>query len=68
MKRLLGLALVISFLMLSGCVYGPGYYQRPGVVYDDGRATYSAAPAGDYDDGYDDGYYAPGYYYGSAYG
>ena len=66
MKRLMGLALVAGMLfMLGGCVYGPGYYQRPGVVYDDGTATYSAAaPAGYYD--YDD-YYAPGYYYGPGY-
>lgn len=66
MKRLLGLALAVGMLaMLGGCVYDPAYYHRPGVVYDDGSATYGA-PAGYYD--YDDGYYAPGYYYGSAYG
>ena len=68
MKRLMGLALVVGLLMLSGCVYGPGYYQRPGVVYDDGSATYSTAPAGDYGYAYDDDDYAPGYYYGGAYG
>jgi hypothetical protein len=69
MKRLMGLALVAGMLfMLGGCVYGPGYYQRPGVVYDDGTATYSGGgPAGYY--GADDGDYAPAYYggYGYAY-
>jgi hypothetical protein len=63
MKRLMGLVLAASLLItLGGCVYGPGYYQRPGVVYDDGAgAGYSGAAVG-----YDDGYYAPGYagYYG----
>jgi hypothetical protein len=64
MKRLLGLALAVGMLaMLGGCVYDPAYYHRSGVVYDDGTATYSA-PA----DAYYDDYYAPGYYYGSAYG
>jgi hypothetical protein len=49
--------------VLGGCVYDPAYYHRPGVVYDDGSATYSAGGYYDYDDGY-----APGYYYGAAYG
>lgn len=67
MKRLLGLALVLGVLFsLGGCVYGPGYYQRPGVVYDDAGAAYSDTAAGGYD--YDDGWYSPGYYYGNAYG
>lgn len=68
MKRFLGLAVAIGMLaMLGGCIYDPGYYRHPGVVYDDGSASYSA-PAGGYDD-YDDGYaYAPGYYYGTDYG
>jgi hypothetical protein len=70
MKRLLGLALMVSIFMLGGCVYGPGYYQRPPVVYDDGAMANNAPVAdGDYGYGYDydDGYYAPGYYYGGAY-
>ena len=47
MKRLLGLALAVGMLaMLGGCVYDPAYYHRPGVVYDDGSATYG--PAGGY--------------------
>ena len=52
MKRVMSLVLAACALaMLGGCVYGPGYYQRPGVVYDDGAAV-----------GYDSGYaYAPGY-------
>ena len=67
MKRLSGLALVVGMLgVLGGCVYDPAYYQRPAVVYDDGTRA-PAGPAGGYYD-YDDGYYAPGYYYGSAYG
>ncbi len=63
MKRMIAwMVLGAALLALGGCVYGPGYYQRPGVVYDDGTATYSddGAPAG-YADGY--GYYGPGYYY-----
>ena len=70
MKRLLGLALALSIFMLGGCVYGPGYYQRPAVVYDDGSVTTNGAPVadGDYGYAYDDGYYAPGYYYGGGYG
>jgi hypothetical protein len=74
MKRLLGLALMVSIFMLGGCVYGPGYYQRPAVVYDDGSVRNNAPVAdgpvadGDYGYAYDDGYYAPGYYYGGAYG
>jgi hypothetical protein len=53
-------------LTLGGCVYGPGYYQRPGVVYDNGSATGAY-----YDDDYGPGYagpaYYPGYYYGPSY-
>ena len=68
MKRLMGLVVAASVLMtLGGCVYGPGYYQRPGVVYDDGADLvysdgYSDAP-GYYGGGYG-GYYSPGYGYG----
>jgi hypothetical protein len=66
MKRLLGITLALGMLfVLGGCVYDPAYYHRPGVVYDDGSATYSGPADGYYD--YDDSY-APGYYYGSAYG
>ena len=52
MKRVMGLVLAAcAFATLGGCVYGPGYYQRPGVVYDDGATV-----------GYETGYaYAPGY-------
>lgn len=52
MKRVMSLVLAAcAFATLGGCVYGPGYYQRPGVVYDDGATV-----------GYDSGYaYAPGY-------
>ena len=68
MKRLLGLALAVGMLaMLGGCVYDPAYYHRPAVVYDDGGAAYGAPANGGYYD-YDDDYYGPGYYYGSAYG
>jgi hypothetical protein len=58
MKRRLGILLATGALLaLGGCVYTPGYYARPGVVYDDGTAVYAPAP------GYaDDGGYAPGYY------
>ena len=57
MKRRIGLLLASGVLLaLGGCVYTPGYYARPGVVYDDGTADY--APSG----GYAYGYYAPGYY------
>lgn len=57
MKRRFGMLLAAGALLtLGGCVYTPGYYARPGVVYDDGTAVY--APAA----GYDYGYYAPGYY------
>ena len=70
MKRLIGrfprIALAASALaLLGGCVYGPGYYARPGVVYDDG--TVASVPA--YANGYaDSGYYAAGpAYYGPAY-
>jgi hypothetical protein len=57
MKRRFGILIVAGVLLaLSGCVYTPGYYARPGVVYDDGTAAYAPAP------GYDYGYYAPGYY------
>ncbi|HEY7873069.1 MAG TPA: hypothetical protein VIC31_10165 [Rudaea sp.] len=60
MKRRIGLLLASGALLaLGGCVYTPGYYTRPGVVYDDGTADY--APAVGYGYGY--GYYAPGYYY-----
>lgn len=59
MKRRWGILLsVIALFALGGCVYSPGYYARPGVVYDDGTADY--APAVGY--AYDYGYYAPGYY------
>lgn len=54
MKSRLGLLFALA--LLSGCVYGPGYYARPGVVYDDGTTVY--APAA----GYAGGYYGPGYY------
>jgi hypothetical protein len=64
MKRLMGLVLAASMLtMLGGCVYGPGYYQRPGVAYDDGTSV-GGANVGDYDYAYAPGYYAPGYYAG----
>lgn len=58
MRLLIGPVLAACALaMLGGCVYGPGYYQRPGVVYDDEAAV-----------GYESGYsYAPGYAY-SPYG
>ncbi|MHB8447194.1 MAG: hypothetical protein ACYC7G_03165 [Rudaea sp.] len=57
MKRRFGIFLAAGALLgLGGCVYTPGYYARPGVVYDDGTAVY--APAA----GYGYGYYAPGYY------
>ena len=44
MKRFIGrfprIALAASALaLLGGCVYGPGYYARPGVVYDDGTVV-----------------------------
>jgi hypothetical protein len=53
-----------ALLMLGGCVYGPGYYPRSNVVYDDGRVSGPAYS----DDYYSDGYYAsPGYYYGPSY-
>jgi hypothetical protein len=68
MKRLIGLVLAASVLaMLGGCVYGPGYYQRPGVAYDDGYYDSGYAPAYA---GYDYGYpYYSGYpYYGYGYG
>jgi hypothetical protein len=56
MKRRFGILLAAGALLaLGGCVYTPGYYARPGVVYDDGTTDH--APAYDY------GYYAPGYYY-----
>jgi hypothetical protein len=54
--------LSLALLGLGGCVYGPGYYDRPGVVYDDGTAVY--APAGEVGYGYGYGNYAPGYYAG----
>ena len=54
MKSLMRTALAATaLLMLGGCVYGPGYYQRPGVVYDDGAAVTS-----------EPGYYADSTYYG----
>jgi len=54
-----------ALLMLGGCVYGPGYYPRSNVVYDDGRVS---GPAYSDDGYYSDGYYAgPGYYYGPSY-
>lgn len=60
MKRVITLlALTVSLFAIGGCVYGPGYYTRPGVVYDDGgySSYYDDAPAYGY------GYYAsPGYY------
>ncbi len=73
MKRFIGrfprIALAASALaLLGGCVYGPGYYARPGVVYDDGTAAGPAYSNGAYSNGYyaDSGYYA-GPYYGPAY-
>lgn len=37
MKRRLSILLAAGVLLgLSGCVYTPGYYARPGVSYDDG--------------------------------
>lgn len=72
MKRLMSLMLLAcTVAVLGGCVYGPGYYQRPGVVYDGGGpASYSNGPVADgavaYDD--DDGYYPSGYYYAPGYG
>ena len=54
-----------ALLALGGCVYGPGYYQRPGVVYDNGNAT-GAYYDDDYGPAYGPGYY-PGYYYGPSY-
>ena len=69
MKRLLGLALAMGMLaMLAGCIYDPGYYRHPGVVYDDERGSYVAPAGGYYDDGYADDGYAPAYYYGADYG
>lgn len=57
MKRQLGFLLgAVALVAMGGCVYTPGYYARPGVVYDDGTAEYAPAPAYGY------GYYAPGYY------
>jgi hypothetical protein len=67
MKRLLGLVLAAGLLAsLGGCVYGPGYYQRPGVVYDNGGGN-GAVDASDSGYAYDSGYdysYGPGYYPG----
>lgn len=58
MKRRFGILLATGALLaLGGCVYTPGYYARPGVVYDDGTAVYAPAPGYAYG-----GYYAPGYY------
>lgn len=58
MKHRIRILLAVGALLaLGGCVYSPGYYARPGVVYDDGTADY--APV----DAYVGGYYAPGYYY-----
>ena len=58
MKHRIRILLAVGALLaLGGCVYSPGYYARPGVVYDDGTTDY--APV----DGYAGGYYAPGYYY-----
>ncbi|HEX6834182.1 MAG TPA: hypothetical protein VF132_11665 [Rudaea sp.] len=74
LKRASVLVLLAAvFCTLGGCVYGPGYYERPGVVYDDEVGTdggYYAGPSY-----YGSGYYAPGYYgpyygypyYGGAY-
>jgi hypothetical protein len=67
MKRLIGLVFAAGALItLGGCVYGPGYYQRPGVVYDDGNGngTVVGGAAVGYDNDY---YYAPGYAYGGYY-
>ena len=76
MKRFIGrfprIALAASALaLLGGCVYGPGYYARPGVVYDDG--TVVSGPAYSTNGYYaDPGYYAGPYsgpaYYGPGYG
>jgi len=61
MKRILTLlALIVSLSAIGGCVYGTGYYTRPGVVYDDGTSYSYSDNRSPY--GYD--YYAaPGYYY-----
>lgn len=59
LKRATALALLAAaFCTMGGCVYGPGYYQRPGVTYDDGNDGYGAV--GGYD--YDGPSYAPAYY------
>ena len=65
MKRFTGrlprIALAALALALLGGCYYPGYYARPGVVYDDGRVASGPAYS-------DDGYYAsPGYYAGPSY-
>ena len=78
MKRLISLVLGATVLAtLGGCVY-PNY--RPGVVYDDGTASYDtdyAYPAYSPSYAYYPGYYDPWYYgapwvgvgfYGSYYG
>jgi hypothetical protein len=65
LKRAVGLTLLVAvFCTVGGCVYGPGYYARPGVVYDDG---YGGGGRGGYEND-SDGYYDAGpAYYGSAY-
>lgn len=54
--RARSIVLVLGLLGLGGCVYGPDYYTRPGVVYDDGSVEY--APSA----GYSSVYVDPGYY------
>lgn len=68
LKRAVVLALLTAvFCTMGGCVYGPGYYQRPGVTYDDGYGGYDTSSGEYYDGG--PGYYAPAYgYYGGYYG
>lgn len=47
--------LALALCGLSGCIYGPDYTTRPGVVYDDGTAVYAPAT------GYSGAYLGPGY-------
>ena len=66
LKRVMASALLAGALMtLGGCVYGPGYYQRPGVAYDDGYGPAASRGSVVYDDDYyyaGPSYYAPAYY------
>ncbi|HEY8011941.1 MAG TPA: hypothetical protein VIE67_13190 [Rudaea sp.] len=60
--RIIGTTLLLGALTaLGGCVYPPAYYQRTGVVYNDGGQYGGNAAVDAYDDA--DPYYAPGYYY-----